>query len=104
GRRRRSAAGRDLALGGRADRASRRLSGRRPRRGDGVGCLALVVAERRTYRESLMKFGVGLPTCTAGMMYPVPFADTQDIVRIAVEAEQLGYYEVAGNDHFTTQR
>lgn len=51
-----------------------------------------------------MKFGVGLPTCTAGMMYPVPFASAQDIVRVAMEAEQLGYYEVAGNDHFTTQR
>jgi len=51
-----------------------------------------------------MKFGVGLPTCTAGMMYPVPFASAQDIVRVAIEAEQLGYYEVAGNDHFTTQQ
>lgn len=51
-----------------------------------------------------MKFGVGLPTCTAGMMYPVPFASKDDIVRVAIEAEQLGYYEVAGNDHFTTQR
>ncbi len=51
-----------------------------------------------------MKFGVGLPTCTAGMMYPVPFASKDDIVRVAIESEQLGYYEVAGNDHFTTQR
>jgi len=51
-----------------------------------------------------MKFGVGLPTCTAGMMYPVPFATKDDIVRVAIESEQLGYYEVAGNDHFTTQR
>jgi probable F420-dependent oxidoreductase len=38
------------------------------------------------------------------MMYPVPFASKDDIVRVAIEAEQLGYYEVAGNDHFTTQR
>lgn len=51
-----------------------------------------------------MKFGVGLPTCTAGMMYPVPFATTEDVVRVAIESEQLGYYEVAGNDHLTTQR
>ncbi len=50
-----------------------------------------------------MKFGLGLPTCTAGMMYPVPFASPQDIVAVAVEAEQLGYWEVAGNDHFSTQ-
>jgi probable F420-dependent oxidoreductase len=51
-----------------------------------------------------MKFGVALPTCMAGMLYPVPFASAQDIVRVAIEAEQLGYYEVSGNDHFTTQR
>ncbi len=51
-----------------------------------------------------MKFGLGLPTCTAGMMYPVPFASTDDVVRIAVEAEQLGFYEVTGNDHYSTQR
>ena len=50
-----------------------------------------------------MKFGVGLPTCTAGMMYPTPFASAAEVVDIAVEAEQLGYYEVAGNDHLTTQ-
>ena len=51
-----------------------------------------------------MKFGVGLPTATAGMMYPTPFATVADVVDIAVEAEQLGYYEVAGNDHITTQQ
>ncbi len=51
-----------------------------------------------------MKFGVGLPTCTEGMMYPVPFAAPADVVRIAVEAEALGYYAVMGNDHMTTQR
>lgn len=51
-----------------------------------------------------MRFGVGLPTCTGGMMYPVPFATPEDVVDVAVEAEQLGYYEVAGNDHLTTQR
>jgi probable F420-dependent oxidoreductase len=51
-----------------------------------------------------MKFGVEIPTCTAGMMYPVPFASAQDVVRVAVEAEQLGYYDVAGNDHLSTQQ
>jgi len=49
-----------------------------------------------------MKFGVGLPTCTAGLMYPTPFATPAQVVDVAIEAEQLGYYEVAGNDHFTT--
>ncbi len=51
-----------------------------------------------------MKFGVDVPTCLAGMAYPVPFASAGDVVRIAVEAEQLGYHEVAGNDHLSTQR
>ena len=51
-----------------------------------------------------MKFGIGLPTCTEGMMYPVPFAGPADLVRVAVEAERLGYHAVMGNDHLTTQR
>jgi probable F420-dependent oxidoreductase len=51
-----------------------------------------------------MKFGIEVPTCTAGMMYPIPFASAQDVVRVAVEAEQLGYYDVAGNDHLNTPR
>ncbi|KRV49120.1 hypothetical protein AQ490_21740 [Wenjunlia vitaminophila] len=50
-----------------------------------------------------MRFGVEAPTCTAGMMYPVPFATAADVVRVAVEAEQLGYDDVAGNDHLSTQ-
>jgi len=58
---------------------------------------------RAADRSRQVKFGVGLPTCTAGMMYPVPFASPQDVVRVAIESEQLGYYEVAGNDHISTQ-
>ena len=38
-----------------------------------------------------MRFGVELPTCTAGMMHPVPFASIHDVVDVAMEAEQLGY-------------
>lgn len=49
-----------------------------------------------------MKFGVELPTCTAGMMHPVPFATADDVVDIALEAEQLGYYDAGGNDHLST--
>src|SRR5437660_7909286 len=37
------------------------------------------------------------------MLYPIPFAAPQDVVRVAVEAERLGYYAVMGNDHLTTQ-
>jgi probable F420-dependent oxidoreductase len=50
------------------------------------------------------KFGVEAPTCTAGMMYSIPFASADEVVRVAVETEQLGYYDVAGNDHLSTQR
>jgi probable F420-dependent oxidoreductase len=38
------------------------------------------------------------------MMYPTPFATAEEVVDIALEAEQLGYFEVAGNDHHTTQQ
>lgn len=51
-----------------------------------------------------MKFGVGLPTCTEGMMYPVPFARPQDLLRVTLEAERLGFDAVMGNDHLTTQQ
>ncbi len=51
-----------------------------------------------------MKFSIGLPTCTEGLMYPVPFTDFPEVVELAQEAEALGYYAVMGNDHFTTPR
>ncbi|MFF5235324.1 LLM class flavin-dependent oxidoreductase [Dactylosporangium sp. NPDC000521] len=50
-----------------------------------------------------MRFGLGVPTGTEGMMYPVPYADPDDAVRIAIEAERLGFDSVWGNDHVTTQ-
>jgi probable F420-dependent oxidoreductase len=49
-----------------------------------------------------MRFGVEIPTCTAGMMHPVPFATAADVVDTALEAEQLGYHDVGGNDHLST--
>ena len=51
-----------------------------------------------------MKFGLGVPTGTEGLMYPVPYADPEQAVRLAVEAERLGFDSVWGNDHVTTQR
>jgi len=51
-----------------------------------------------------MIVSAGLPTCMEGMMYPVPFAKPQDLVRIAQQAEAWGYDSVWGNDHMTTQR
>jgi alkanesulfonate monooxygenase SsuD/methylene tetrahydromethanopterin reductase-like flavin-dependent oxidoreductase (luciferase family) len=49
-----------------------------------------------------MRFGVQLPTCLAGTVYPIPFARLDSVVRIAIEAEQLGFTEVSGNDHLST--
>src|SRR5207245_7478468 len=51
-----------------------------------------------------LKFGVHIPTCIEGMMYPVPFARPQDILPTALLAERLGFDSVWGNDHMTTQR
>lgn len=51
-----------------------------------------------------MRFGVEMPNCLAGMMYPVPFATAKEVVDIALEVEQLGYYDVGGNDHLSTQQ
>jgi probable F420-dependent oxidoreductase len=51
-----------------------------------------------------MIVSVGLPTCMEGMMYPIPFANVDEVVEIAKHAEALGYDSVWGNDHMTTQR
>lgn len=51
-----------------------------------------------------VKFGVHIPTCIEGMMYPVPFAKPSDILPTALLCERLGYDSVWGNDHMTTQR
>ncbi len=50
-----------------------------------------------------MKFGVGIPTCTEGMMYPVPYASPEGLVRMCEAAEALGFDHVMGNDHVSTQ-
>jgi len=51
-----------------------------------------------------LRFGVHIPTCIEGMMYPVPFARPQDILPVALLAERVGFDSVWGNDHMTTQR
>ena len=51
-----------------------------------------------------MRFGLGIPTGTEGLMYPIPYASAQDNVRLAQEAERLGFDSVWGNDHMTVQR
>ncbi|WP_326638748.1 LLM class flavin-dependent oxidoreductase [Streptosporangium sp. NBC_01755] len=50
-----------------------------------------------------MRFGLGVPTGTEGLMYPVPYADAGEAVELAVQAERLGFDSVWGNDHVTTQ-
>ena len=49
------------------------------------------------------RFGLGVPTATEGMMYPVPYATVQQAVELAVTAERLGFDSVWGNDHVSTQ-
>ena len=51
-----------------------------------------------------MRFGVHIPTCIEGMMYPVPFARPADILPTALLCEELRFDSVWGNDHMTTQR
>jgi probable F420-dependent oxidoreductase len=51
-----------------------------------------------------LKFGIELPTATSGMMHPVPFQTVTDLIDLAVEAEQLGYHDVGGNDHLSTMQ
>ena len=50
-----------------------------------------------------MKFSISLPTGFEGVMYPIPFVDPADFVRLATLCERLGYHSVWGNDHITTQ-
>lgn len=50
-----------------------------------------------------MLVSVGYPTGMEGLIYPVPFAEPEDLVRIAQTAEELGYHSIWGNDHMTTQ-
>ena len=50
-----------------------------------------------------MNFGLAVPTGTEGMMYPVPYADPEQAVELAVAAERVGFDSVWGNDHLSTQ-
>lgn len=41
-------------------------------------------------QDGLVRFGLGVPTATEGMMYPVPDAEAAAAVELAVQAERLG--------------
>jgi probable F420-dependent oxidoreductase len=51
-----------------------------------------------------MLFGVGIPTCREGLAYPAGFANLQQIVELARDAERLGFDSLWGNDHLATPR
>lgn len=53
--------------------------------------------------DKRIRFGIGIPTGTEGLMYPIPFATAIENVSIAQAAENLGYDSVWGNDHVSTQ-
>jgi probable F420-dependent oxidoreductase len=48
-----------------------------------------------------LKFSIQLPTCTEGLVNPIPFIEPEKFIVVAQEAEQLGYDTVWGNDHIT---
>lgn len=50
-----------------------------------------------------VRFGMHIPNGLEGLFYQPPFANAQENVDLAVEAEELGYYSVWVNDHITTQ-
>ena len=77
--------------------------GGRASRGRSSGSAATLV--RRLEGAAMpLRFGVHIPTCIEGMMYPVPFAKPEDILPTAQLAERVGFDSVWGNDHMTTQR
>ena len=50
-----------------------------------------------------MRVSAGLPTGMEGLTYPIPFSSPEEVARIALHAEKLGFDSVWGNDHMTTQ-
>ena len=54
-------------------------------------------------RMKKINFGIGIPTGTEGLMYPIPFAKARDNIRLSQKAEEFGFDSVWGNDHISTQ-
>lgn len=50
-----------------------------------------------------IQFGIGIPTGTEGLMYPIPFAQARDNILLSQKAEEFGFDSVWGNDHVSTQ-
>lgn len=51
----------------------------------------------------MVKFGLSLPNCGEGLIYPPPFANQTDLMRLGREGEDLGFHSLWVNDHVTTQ-
>src|SRR5262245_14937790 len=49
-----------------------------------------------------MTFGVQLPAGLAGARRPASYSWVDRVIRVAVEAEQLGYHEVGCSDHLSS--
>src|SRR5438045_2322065 len=52
-------------------------------------------------RSSEMFVGMSIPTCKEGLSLPTPFCSPEQVVRMCIRAEALGYHSVWGNDHIT---
>ena len=46
-----------------------------------------------------MKFGLGIPNCREGKVYPENFANPKEIMRLTQLAEQLGFYSAWATDY-----
>src|SRR5215208_432534 len=53
-------------------------------------------------RAVAIRFGVGIPSCREGTAYPVPYVRPSEFATLARRAEELGFYSLWANDHFTT--
>jgi probable F420-dependent oxidoreductase len=48
-----------------------------------------------------VKLGISIPTCKEGLSLPTPFCSPEEVVRLCVRAEELGFDSIWGNDHIT---
>src|SRR5206468_853696 len=80
---------RALGRGGPRRRNRRGAGGGRPRRPDRADRPRAVAGVEAAAMP--LRFGVHIPTCIEGMMYPVPFARPEDILPTAQLAERVGF-------------
>lgn len=54
--------------------------------------------------KTKIRFGLGIPTGTEGLMYPIPYSSAREVVELSVFAEKMGFDSVWGNDHVQSQQ